>query len=312
MNILITGGAGFIGSNVARRTTELGWNVSIIDDFSTGHRENLNNVDAKVIEGTILDYDLLVRVLRNIDAIIHLAARPSVPRSLADPLASHHANATGTLQVLEAARNANVPYVLLASSSSVYGSNPILPKVETLLPQPMSPYAVSKLATETYALAYSQCFGLSVLPFRFFNVYGEYQRAGHAYAAVIPAFIEAALNDRPVTIFGDGHQTRDFTHVSNVVDMIISAITGQVAVEGPVNLAFGTKASLLDVLSDLEEILGRPLERNHLEARTGDVRHSQADNSRLIALFPEAVRKPLREGLTSTVQWYIEDLATTL
>lgn len=304
MKILVTGGAGFIGSNLVKQLQKDGVSdVAVIDDFSTGFRENLHGLDVELFEGSILDRDLLGRAARDADAIVHLAARPSVPRSIQDPLASHHANATGTLHVLEAARESGA-HVTLASSSSVYGANPTLPKSEQLRLMPISPYAVSKLATESYALAYKAVYGLEVLPFRFFNVYGPGQAAGHAYAAVVPAFLDAALNDRALPIHGDGQQTRDFTFVETVTETLSIAARERVNPGDAVNLAFGTRSSLLDVVAIMEDILDNPLERDHLEPRAGDVRDSQADNHALQSLFPTVKPVELREGITKTIDWF--------
>lgn len=304
MRILVTGGAGFIGSNLVKQLRKDGVSeVVVIDDFSTGFRENLHDLDIELFEGSILDRDLLGRAARDTDAIVHLAARPSVPRSIQDPLASHHANATGTLHVLEAARESGA-HVTLASSSSVYGSNTILPKSENLRPMPISPYAVSKLATESYALAYSSVYGLDVLPFRFFNVYGPGQAAGHAYAAVIPAFLDAALKNQPLPIHGDGMQTRDFTFVETVTETLSLAARQRINSEDAVNLAFGTRSSLLDVVAIMEEILGSPLQRAHREPRSGDVRDSQADNHALQSLFPNIKPVELSDGIAKTAEWF--------
>ncbi len=198
---------------------------------------------------------------------MHLAARSSVPRSVTDPVASHEANATGTVRVLEAARTAGgaagAAQVLVASSSSVYGGNPTLPKHEGLAPAPLSPYAASKLATESYALAYGHCYGMPVLAFRFFNVFGPLQAAGHAYAAVIPASVEAALAGRPIPVHGDGEQTRDFTYAGTVCAVIADALARRLGDPTPINLAFGTRRSLLEVIGKLEGLLGRDLPREH-------------------------------------------------
>ncbi len=304
MKVIVTGGAGFIGSNLVRRLNRENIQVSVIDDFSTGYIENLHNASADIVEGSILDSQLLAKTFHSADAVIHLAARPSVPRSLSDPLASHHANTTGTLQVLEAVRHAKVKHLVVASSSSVYGANPTLPKVETLLPMPMSPYAVSKLAAETYTLSYANCFGLRAIAFRFFNVYGPNQRAGHAYAAVIPAFIDSALCNKPLNIHGDGLQTRDFTHVDDVVEILTRSTINGVTSPVPVNLAFGTRASLLDVISEIEVILEHPVLRSHQKPRDGDVRDSQANNRNLRELFPGIEPVKLHDGLSSTIAWF--------
>ena len=302
MRTLVTGAAGFIGSQLVRKLTTLG-HVIGIDDLSTGSLANLDGTDIELHIGSILDRDLLAAAVADCDAVVHLAARPSVPRSIADPIASHDANATGTLNVLEAARGAGDPLVIVASSSSVYGSNPTIPKHEQLVPMPMSPYAVSKLATEQYAIAWQHSYGLDTLAFRFFNVFGPHQAPGHAYAAVVPAFVHAALTGQPVTIHGDGLQSRDFTYVGTLCDVIVDAITRRVHHPWPVNLAFGTRTTLLELLDQLESILGRPIERSHIGTRTGDVRHSQADNTLLRDLFPDIKPVNLHDGLAATVDW---------
>jgi UDP-glucose 4-epimerase len=306
MRVAVTGGAGFIGANLCRelRATDGVDRVVVVDDLSTGNIENLEGLDVELVEGSILDAALLERTFAGVDAVVHLAARPSVPRSIQDPMASHEANATGTLRVLEAARLAGGLHVVVASSSSVYGANPVLPKHEDLRPQPLSPYAVSKLATEAYALSHGVCFGLPVLAFRFFNVFGPLQPAGHAYAAVLPAFISAALAGEPIPVHGDGKQTRDFTYVGSVSAVITDAIVRQVTSPDPVNLAFGSRRSLLDVIATLEHLLGTPLEVDHGPARVGDVRDSQADQTRLRSLFPAIEPDRFEVGLADTIAWF--------
>ena len=309
MRILVTGGAGFIGANLCRTlvATEGVDRVVALDDLSTGSPANLDGVDGvELVEGSILDADLLDRVVPSTQAIIHLAARPSVPRSLLDPVASHEANATGTLRVLEAARHHGGPHVVVASSSSVYGANPTLPKREDMAPMPVSPYAVSKLATESYAVAYGHSFGLPTLAFRFFNVFGPLQSADHAYAAVIPAFLAAALRGEPLPVHGDGNQTRDFTYVGTVFSVLADAVARGVTDPRPVNLAFGTRVSLLEVIELIEKELGRSLERSHSGPRAGDVRDSQADQGNLRRLFPDVRPVPLEEGLRATIAWFEE------
>ncbi|MFC6023020.1 NAD-dependent epimerase/dehydratase family protein [Plantactinospora solaniradicis] len=301
----MTGGAGFIGSNVVRALADAPRvnEIVVVDDFSTGRLENLVELPARLLPGTILAPATLDEAFAGASSVIHLAAIPSVQRSVDDPMRSHQANATGTLMVLEAARRHRVPHVVLASSSSVYGGNLTLPKEETLRPMPLSPYAVSKLATEAYALAYSSCFRLPVLPFRFFNVFGPGQAAGHAYAAVVPAFVSAALEGRPLRVFGDGRQTRDFTFVGSVASVIVDAVLRRVSAPDAVNLAFGSRVSLLGLVAELEAVLGRSLEVVHEPPRPGDVRDSQADRTRLTSLFPSVRPHPLRVGLAATVDW---------
>ncbi len=306
MKVVVTGGAGFIGANLCRELTATDGvdEVVALDDLSTGLRSNLDSVDAALVEGSILEPSTLDEVFAGAGAVVHLAARPSVPRSIADPMASHTANATGTMEVLEAARRAGGPMVVVASSSSVYGANPTLPKHEDLATRPLSPYAASKLATEAYALAYQHSFGIPVLAFRFFNVFGPLQQAGHAYAAVVPAFVSAALTGRPLPVHGDGKQSRDFTYVESVARVITAAVTGRITSADPVNLAFGSRTDLLGVVALLEEILGRTLPVEHLEPRAGDVRHSQADSTRLLDLFGHVEPVSLEDGLRATVEWF--------
>jgi UDP-glucose 4-epimerase len=279
-----------------------GVNIRVLDDLSTGSRSNLSGTDVELVEGSILDTVLLDRCMYDADSVVHLAARPSVPRSLHDPLASHSANATGTLMVLEAARKSGA-YVCVASSSSVYGANTVLPKSEELACRPLSPYAVAKQAAESYALAYRHCFDMQTMAFRFFNVFGPRQSPRHAYAAVVPAFVFAALSGSELTVYGDGLQTRDFTYVGTVVAILAQAALEQIVFDLPVNLAFGTQTSLLDVIELLEQIVERPLARRLAAPRKGDVRDSQADSAKLRSLFPNIMPTPLDVALRQTVKW---------
>ena len=308
MHVLITGGAGFIGSNLARFLLDKDdiTSVRVIDDLSTGDITNLDGLGVEFVEASILDYPALLAAVSGVDSIIHLAAIPSVPRSVANPRASHDANATGTLNVLEAAREAGVDHIAVASSSSVYGSNPKLPKSEYDWTRPMSPYAVSKQATEGYALAYQFSYGLKTLAFRFFNVYGPGQAAGHAYAAVIPKFLDAAFNGEPLEIQGDGTQSRDFTYIDTLCAVVYDAIQRKVFSPDPVNLAYGTNTSLLELIELLESQLGRPLDKRFTEPRVGDVKASQADSSRVRELFPSVEPVSLEIGATATIAWFVK------
>jgi UDP-glucose 4-epimerase len=306
MRVVVTGGAGFIGGNLvaefeSRHSVR---EVVVVDDMSTGDADNLRDRRARLLVGSILDPDLLDAALDGADAVVHLAAIPSVPRSVADPLRSHHVNATGTVEVLQAVRRAGGPHLVVASSSSVYGRNPTLPKHEGLRAEPLSPYGVSKLAAESYAIAFAECYGLSVIPFRFFNVFGPLQPAGHAYAAVIPAFLEAALTGRPLPVHGDGRQSRDFTYVATVCRVLADAAIERVATTDPVNLAFGTRTTLLQLIAEIEEALGHPVSVEHTPPREGDIRDSQADNGLLRRLFPSVEPTPLPTGLAETVAWF--------
>ena len=304
MKVVVTGGAGFIGANLCR-TLSRRHQVTVLDDLSSGRRENLTGLESvELVEGSILDDALLDRALAGCRAVVHLAARPSVPRSIAEPVAAHEVNATGTLKVLEAARRAGGPHVIVASSSSVYGANPTLPKSESLATRPISPYAASKLATESYTLAWGHSYGLPVLAFRFFNVFGPLQPAGHAYAAAIPTFIDAALAGRPIPVHGSGLQSRDFTFVGTVADVISRAIDNRVTSAEPVNLAFGSNISLLEVITQIECILGHSVDVEHLPARAGDVMHSQADNTLLRSIVPDVVPVDFEAGLRETIDWF--------
>jgi UDP-glucose 4-epimerase len=304
VQVLVTGGAGFIGANLCRRLLGDGHGVVVLDDLSTGRRDNLDGLEVRMVEGSILDDAALDAAVAGTDAVVHLAARPSVPKSIIDPVPSHDVNATGTLRVLEALRRHGVGHVVVASSSSVYGDNPTLPKHEDLPPAPLSPYAASKLATESYALAWAASFGLRALAFRFFNVFGPLQAAGHDYAAVVPAFVDAALAGHPVPVHGDGLQSRDFTFVGDVVGVVADAVAGGMYHPGPVNLAFGSQVTLLDLVAEIEAVLGHRLTVEHLPTRAGDVRHSQAAQDRFRSLFPRAAPAPLAAGLAATVAWF--------
>jgi UDP-glucose 4-epimerase len=307
VRVLVTGGAGFIGANLCRALSGADdvQEVVVLDDLSTGSRENLSGLPVELVEGSILDGPLVDDLVRRVDAVVHLAARPSVPRSLEDPVRSHEVNATGTLRVLEAARPHGA-HVVVASSSSVYGGTDVLPKTEDLPTRPLSPYAVGKLAAESYAGAYLSSFGVPTLALRFFNVYGPLQTAGHAYAAVVPAFLDAALSGRPLTVHGDGKQSRDFTYVGTVASVLVDAVRRRVVSPDPVNLAFGSRTTLLELIAEVERELGQEVAVQHVEPRRGDVRDSQASQERLRALFPDVRPVPLDEGLRSTLQWFRE------
>lgn len=303
---MVTGGAGFIGANLCRhlqRENDVE-RIVVIDDLSTGSLDNLRDVDVDMVIGSILDRDVLDGALAGATTLVHLAARGSVPRSLQEPLETHRVNVTGTVEVLEAARRHSVKHVVFASSSSVYGASADLPKRESMATAPLSPYAASKLAAEGFVLAYGHAFSMENLAFRFFNVFGPGQAAGHDYAAVVPAFVDAALHGRPLPVNGDGRQTRDFTYVGTVVSVIAEAISRRVAHRTPVNLALGSRVSLLELVDLLSSELGRPIDVEHRPARVGDVRDSQADGTVLRSLFPSVSAVDLREALARTIAWH--------
>ena len=303
MRILITGGAGFIGSNLTAHALRGGHEVTVLDNLATGYRENVDESTTRFIEGSITDPAMITAALEGVDAVIHLAALGSVPRSVKDPLATHRTNIDGTLNLLEGMRQAGAEQITFASSSSVYGKNPAMPKHEREWVRPMSPYAVSKLAGEQYILAYQESFGLSTTAFRFFNVYGPGQRAGHAYAAVIPIFLDALLRDEPLPINGDGTQTRDFTFVDTVCSALLESAERGTRIDEPVNLAFGTNTSLLSLIEIIEDVTGKSARVEHRPPRVGDVPHSQAANDCLREHFPEVEPVSLREGISRTWEW---------
>jgi len=302
VKVLVTGGAGFIGSNLVRRLLDHGDEVVVLDEFSTGFRANLDGLDLHLVEGSILDDGALGLAVKGADSIVHLAALGSIPRSIANPVAAHEVNATGTLRVLEAARKTGA-HVTVASSSSVYGSVPDLPRVETLATRPMSPYGASKLAAEGYTLAYGKSYGVETLPLRLFNVYGQRQVAGHAYAAVIPVFIDAALRGIPLPLQGDGRQSRDFTFVDTVTWVLAHAAHYRITSDVPVNVAMGANISLLELIAELEPLVGHSLEIEERPERVGDVQASCAELQRFRRLFPSAPTVTFTEGLAATVEW---------
>lgn len=302
MRITVTGGAGFIGANLCRELLRRRHEVVVLDDLSTGNQSNVDGLEVELVQGSVLSPGAVLAACQGADSVVHLAGLGSVPRSLEDPLLSHHANTTGTLTVLDAARQTG-SHVIVASSSAVYGRNPALPRSEELVCQPTSPYGVSKLAAESYAMAYRDSYGLDTLAFRLFNVYGPLQPAGSDYAAVLPRFIRAALLGEPISVHGDGEQSRDFTYVDTVVEVLAIAAEGRVSSTAPVNLAFGTRASVNDVIRLLSEELGRPLETVREPGRPGDVRHSEASGTALRQLFPTVRPVPLEVGLRRTLAW---------
>lgn len=307
MRVCVTGGAGFIGSAVVRALGAAidGVSVTVFDDLSSGFASNIEGLDfVDLVEGSIVDRDLCVKVVSDCDAVIHLAARPSVPRSIVDPVASYTANVEGTFNMLEATRATGQPLpFVFASSSSVYGGNKIMPKHEGLAPAPLSPYAAAKLSGEQFVLAYKHSYGIQSMALRFFNVFGPRQVPGSAYAAVIPQLTYAALCGKPLPIHGDGLQTRDFTYVETVAQLITQAIVREVSCDRPMNLAFGTRTSVLDVAQQIATCIGTDVTFEHSETRAGDVRDSQADCTLLTSLFPSIEPVALLDGIRNTVTW---------
>ncbi|MFQ5700612.1 MAG: SDR family oxidoreductase [Acidobacteriota bacterium] len=309
---LVTGGAGFIGSHLTERLLSQGHDVRVVDDFSTGKRENLRFPGRatgwgrlEVMEGDLTDPGTARRAVRQVEHVFHQAAIPSVPRSVADPAATNQANVGGTLNLMLAARDAGVRRFVYASSSSLYGDTPELPKVETMPPRPQSPYAVSKLACEQYAQVFHRLYGLPTVGLRYFNVFGPRQDPGSQYAAVVPKFIVAIASSRPPTIFGDGHQTRDFTYVGNVVEAnLLASASGERALGGSFNIACGRRISLLDLVAIINGIFESSIEPVHEAARPGDVRHSLADVSASEEMLGYRPTIEVQEGLVKTAEWF--------
>jgi nucleoside-diphosphate-sugar epimerase len=303
VKILVTGGAGFIGSHIVRRMLDLEYEVVVLDNFSTGRRSNLEAIvsDIDIVEGDVGCLDHVEQAVAGCDAVFHEAALPSVPRSIADPLSSHAANATGTLNVLVAARDAGARRVVIASSSSVYGSVPDLPKRESMPTLPMSPYAVSKLAAESYCRSWFDLYGLETVALRYFNVFGPRQDPLSAYAAVVPRFIAAYAAGDPPVIFGDGEQSRDFTYVDNVVDANIGALESPEAPGRVYNIACNERITLNQLAGDLRELMGAEPTPVHAAPRPGEVRHSQASIDAARDDLGYEPRISLREGLRRTI-----------
>ena len=307
-NYLVTGGAGFIGSSIARALVTRGDRVRIIDNFSSGRRENFADFarDVELIEADILDPAALKRALEGVEVVYHEAAIPSVPKSMAEPLENHEANATGTLRVLHAARAAGARRLVYAASSAAYGDAPELPKLETMAPAPISPYGASKLAGEYYCQVYAQAFGLETVALRYFNVFGPRQDPKSEYAAVIPKFITAALAGQTPRIFGDGTQSRDFCHIDNIIEANLKAATGSAAqVSGQMfNIACGVATDLNQVVAVIGEILGRRVEARHEPERSGDIKHSYANIDKARQRLDYTAAVSFAEGLRRTLEWY--------
>ena len=301
MKVLITGGAGFVGTNLAIKLLEIGYEVKIFDDLSTGLSLNIPK-ESEFIESSILDIDKLQNATKNIDVIVHLGARGSVPRSIKDPVATHNVNSTGTLNVLEAARN-NGSHFIFSSSSSVYGSNMKLPKNEDMVLRPITPYAASKMSGEALSLAYSKSYELPISTFRFFNIFGPWQRPDHEYAAVLPKWISKCLSGDEIEIFGDGKQTRDFTYAGTVVQIITTCILNKVLHPEPVNLAYGNKISLNQVVELLRKNFP-DLKVKYLPPRQGDVLHSENDPKLLKSLYPDVTVDSFKTSLQETINWF--------
>jgi UDP-glucose 4-epimerase len=305
---LVTGGAGFIGSHLAERLWGDGHRVRVLDDFSTGKRGHLAFAEGsdrlEIVEGDVTDPAAIREAVRGASVIFHQAAMRSVPRSVDDPLGANQNNVTGTLNVLVAAQRAGVRRVVYASSSSVYGDRPDLPKREDQAPAPVSPYAVSKLAGEHYSAVWSRLYGVETVGLRYFNVFGPRQDPASQYAAVIPRFIQAALAGQPLEVHGDGTQSRDFTYVDNVVEANLLAAAASEVNGEVMNVGCGSRVTLLEIIRLLETMLGRPLKRRHTARRAGDVDHTQADIGKAKRLMGYTPLVEFEAGLRRTVEYF--------
>lgn len=306
---LVTGGAGFIGSHIAEALVKRGDRVRVLDNFMTGKRENLTHLTGKIefIEADIRDYAATRQAMENVNVVFHEAAIPSVPRSVADPQLGHDVNVNGTFNVLMAARDAGVKRLVFAASSSAYGDTEVLPKVETMMPNPLSPYAAAKLVGELYCQTFTRVYGLETVALRYFNVFGPRQDPTSPYSGVISKFVTALLENQTPTIFGDGEQSRDFTYVANVVDANLRAAEAPAANGHVMNLGIGDRITLNQLLDELQKIIGTNLEPEYKETRPGDVRHSLADIAKAENLLGYRPLVGLAEGLKYTVDWYREN-----
>ncbi len=310
MKYLVTGGAGFIGSNIVEELLRRGHQVRVLDNFATGRRENLTPFLDRIelIEGDLRSYHIVREAVDGMDFILHQGALPSVPRSIKDPITSNEVNVAGTLNILDAARDAGVKRVVFASSSSIYGDSEKLPKQEDMTPNPLSPYAVSKLAGEKYCQVFARIYGLHTVALRYFNVFGPRQDPTSQYSAVIPKFITAILNNKQPTIYGDGTQSRDFTYVTNVVEANILATEADFPPGMVFNCACHERIDLNQLVKDINEILGKHIEPLYTDPRPGDVKHSFADIERIQKYLGYRPKVYFREGLEKTIEWYKEKM----
>ncbi len=303
---LVTGGAGFIGSHLVRALIERGATVRVVDNFSTGHRRNLDKLNGRfeLMEADIRDADAMRAAARGAETVFHLAAQGSVPRSVDDPLTANDINVTGTLNVLVAARDAGARRVVYSASSAAYGETEVLPKIESMTPQPVSPYGVSKLAGEHYCTAFAHCYGLSTVSLRYFNVFGPRQDPNSQYAAAIPAFVTRMLADESPIVFGDGEQSRDFCYVDNVVSANLLAAEAPAARGEVLNIACGERVTLNAIIALINRQLGKRISTEFRPPRAGDVRHSLASLDAARGRIGYEPKVMFAEGLRRSIDWY--------
>src|SRR6059036_81576 len=308
---VVTGGGGFIGSHIVEELLRRNETVKVIDNFSTGKRENVEPFKnrAEIIEGDLAEAKNLSDLLKGVDYVIHQAAIPSVPKSMLDPVKSHHANVNGTLNLLVAARDAGVKRVVYASSSSVYGDSPTLPKHEGMMPKPLSPYGGQKLFAEMYCQVFSRAYGLETVSLRYFNVFGPRQDSTSQYSGVLALFIAAVLQNKRPTIYGDGLQSRDFTYVQNVVEANLQACTVPVVAGQVFNVACGDRITVNSMLHQINKITGKDIAPIYADSRPGDIKHSQADITRAREHLGYQPKVSFEEGLRNTIEWYRKNLS---
>jgi UDP-N-acetylglucosamine/UDP-N-acetylgalactosamine 4-epimerase len=318
MNYLVTGGAGFIGSNISERLIRDGHKVIVLDNFSSGLRKNIKELagldgDFSIIEGDLRDQNTCRNACKDIDYVLHQGALGSVPRSIEFPYNTNDNNVNGTLNILIAAKDEGVKRVVFASSSSVYGSNPALPKVETMIPNPISPYAASKNICEMYARIFYELYGLETIALRYFNVFGRRQDPNSAYAAVIPIFVKHLLSNEIPTIHGDGEQSRDFSYIDNVIQANLDACYAPVEACGQVyNIAFGDRTTLNNLYAKICQLLKKDVVPNYTESRKGDVKHSLADISKAKQFLGYGPKFDVYTGLEEAIDWYVENAPSWL
>jgi len=307
---LVTGGAGFIGSNICKELITQGCFVRIVDNLLTGKKSNLASVIDKIdfIQADMGDAEVAQSAMKDIDVVLHQGALPSVPRSVDDPAATHKHCVDATFTLLLAARDAGIKRFVYAASSSAYGDTPRLPKVETMTPMPLSPYAAAKLVGEYYCSVFYEVFGLETISLRYFNVFGPHQDPASQYAAAIPAFVTAILKDKPPTIYGDGEQSRDFTYIDNVVEANLLAARAKQTKGEVINIACGEAITVNAIIALINELLGKNIKPNYTDPRPGDVKHSLADITLAEKLISYKTKVPFKQGLQKAIEWYRENL----